>query len=373
MRVAVFFTFDYSFRTWKESGTLEREMRIFDELNKKYGYEFIFFSYGDSTDSELMNDSVHSVIPIYAKYFRFSSKILRFFHSFLLPFYLQKYLKKVDILYQNQLFGSWVPILVKVFFRNKLVIRTGYDMLDFAKNNKKKSYIIIFYKFLLKISINYSNLFYVSNKTDMDRYKVQYKSNFSKILLRQNWVERKYFNKFEDRFGNRILSVGRLESQKNYKYLISEFKNTKGKYIIDIVGHGSELESLQKLSDALNVEVNFINKLKFEDLNKLYSKYRYFISSSTFEGNPKTLLEALSNECAVFASNIDNHSEIINHNENGFLYNLKEGCLINLFNEKINNLDNIQLLSKEASISMYNRFSINNLIEKMNQDFINLR
>mgnify|MGYP005683734075 CR=1 FL=1 len=48
MRVAVFFTFDYSFRTWKESGTLEREMRIFDELNKKYGYEFIFFSYGDS-------------------------------------------------------------------------------------------------------------------------------------------------------------------------------------------------------------------------------------------------------------------------------------------------------------------------------------
>ena len=52
---------------------------------------------------------------------------------------------------------------------------------------------------------------------------------------------------------------------------------------------------------------------------------------------------------------------------------LQDKWALKMFNEKINNLDNIQLLSKEASISMYNRFSINNLIEKMNQDFINLR
>ena len=44
------------------------------------------------------------------------------------------------------------------------------------------------------------------------------------------------------------------------------------------------------------------------------NNYKYYLSSSKFEGNPKTILEAMSSGCIVIASNIKNHKEIIKHN-----------------------------------------------------------
>ena len=42
MQVAVFFTFDYSLKTWSNSGTIEREVEIYKKLKDEYGVEFIF-------------------------------------------------------------------------------------------------------------------------------------------------------------------------------------------------------------------------------------------------------------------------------------------------------------------------------------------
>ena len=51
MNIAVFLTFDYSFKTWVDSGTFDKELRIYQELSSKYNINFTFFSYGD--DSKL--------------------------------------------------------------------------------------------------------------------------------------------------------------------------------------------------------------------------------------------------------------------------------------------------------------------------------
>ena len=53
MKVAVFFTFDYSLKTWDLSGTIDREFRIYQEIHNKYGVEFTFFTYGDESDLKL--------------------------------------------------------------------------------------------------------------------------------------------------------------------------------------------------------------------------------------------------------------------------------------------------------------------------------
>ena len=41
MKIAVFFTFNYSVKLLKDSGLFNREMRIYEELSK-YGYQFTF-------------------------------------------------------------------------------------------------------------------------------------------------------------------------------------------------------------------------------------------------------------------------------------------------------------------------------------------
>ncbi len=52
----------------------------------------------------------------------------------------------------------------------------------------------------------------------------------------------------------------------------------------------------------------------------LYAKYKVFVSSSLYEGNPKAVLEAMSMGCVVIAYKINNIEEIITQRANGILY-----------------------------------------------------
>ena len=132
---------------------------------------------------------------------------------------------------------------------------------------------------------------------------------------------------------NRILSVGRLEDQKNYKLLINELSNMENKMALDIVGEGSLKTNLTSLAKSKDVEINFFGNLAFNELMSLYKKYTFYISTSKFEGNPKTLLEAMGSGCIVLASNIPNHKELISDGKDGRLFNLQNPDINNLLLE----------------------------------------
>jgi glycosyltransferase involved in cell wall biosynthesis len=52
----------------------------------------------------------------------------------------------------------------------------------------------------------------------------------------------------------------------------------------------------------------------------LYKKYKVFLSTSNFEGNPKVILEALASGCVVIAKNTPNLRDVIENKNTGFLY-----------------------------------------------------
>ena len=66
------------------------------------------------------------------------------------------------------------------------------------------------------------------------------------------------------------------------------------------------------ISRALLTTMNLKNFLK---------NYKYYLTASKFEGNSKSVLEAMSAGCVVIASDIKNHTEFLN-NKNSIL--LKE-------------------------------------------------
>ena len=63
-----------------------------------------------------------------------------------------------------------------------------------------------------------------------------------------------------------------------------------------------------------------LGTFNFFELNRLYSKYKVFLSTSSFEGNPKVILEALASGCVVIAKNTSNLRDIIENKNTGFLY-----------------------------------------------------
>jgi len=370
LKVAVFFTWSYALTTWSESGTLSRELKFFQKIEKESDVSFSFFTYGNTQDSKLAFEyNLQEVHPIYSSSKYYKSKILRILSSIYLPFKIKEKIKNVDLLFQNQLLGCWIPILIKKIYKKPLIIRTGYDMLDFAKQDKKSYLIIFLYKILTNFAVKNCNYFTVTSKNDFDRFVSTYPKYKEKFLLRPNWVEVNELTEFTERHNNRVLAVGRLVSQKNFSYLISEFENMKTNWVLDIVGTGPDVEKLSGQAKKQNVTINLIGSLNNEELLQLYQKYKYFISTSLFEGNPKSLLEAMGSGCIVIGSNINNHSEIISDNINGYLFEIKKSYLQRKFELVLENYANLPLISKNAHIFIKNEHSLNTSTETFYQDF----
>ena len=56
MKVLVVKTFDYSLESWKKTGTLDRELSLYKELNSKYKINFTILSWIDSETVKDLSD-----------------------------------------------------------------------------------------------------------------------------------------------------------------------------------------------------------------------------------------------------------------------------------------------------------------------------
>lgn len=367
MKIAIFFTYDYSTKTLDRAGVLERELKIYQKLHETYGIEFIFFTYEEEPVSAINKYSEFTFIPIYRYLKKSRYKIIRFFKSFLIPFKIKKDLIDVDILYQHQLLGVWIPLILKIKLKKPLQVRTGYDAYLFSLENKDSFLKSFFYKYLTKLTIKFSDLYTVTSKCDKDFLTGKFKTEYIKIV--PNWVDLNKKSRKNTKM-DEILMVGRLESQKNYSLAFDFIKKVNEDIGLDIYGSGSEYSTLKSLSNKNSLKVNFLGNTDHKNLLKKYSEYNYFLTTSSYEGNPKTVLEALSRQCIVFASNIPNHQELIRDGVNGFLFsNVNE--LIEKF-EFIKNDIPTQNIIRKNSINSLSNNEILNVSKLMYEDYDSL-
>lgn len=369
MKVLVIFTYGYSLLTWKNTGTLEKELAIYNQLSNKYNLNFTFMTYGDENDISLLKDyKKFEVLPVYKFINKSNYKTINYLKSFLIPFRFRKKVKEFHLIKQHQLLGSWVAIIFKLLTRKKVFIRTGYDMYLFSIQENKKWYIKYLYKLLTKFSITFCDKYSVTSKSDFEYLKKNYLKSISKLNLRPNWVEKVFLDEFEKRKKDKILFVGRLESQKNLTFIINELQNTN--FELDIVGEGSEYNFLKKLGSDLNVTINFLGSLPNSELINFYKNYQFFINASKFEGNPKTVLEAMSMGCIVLLSKIPNHLELVTHGVEGFIFELNVGAL----KEILDNLYKVDykkiVLNSTNKVKKFNNF--NQAVENEYLDYLEL-
>ena len=108
--------------------------------------------------------------------------------------------------------------------------------------------------------------------------------------------------------------VGRLENQKNFIEFIKTIKNESIE--IDIYGDGSLKDKIIEVSKSENVKVNLLGTISNEKLLDIYPKYKLFVSSSLYEGNPKTILEAMAAGCLVYLSSSTSNLSFLENNVN---------------------------------------------------------
>lgn len=369
MNIVLFFTYDISLKNWKESGLFEREVKLYKKIASETKAKIYFITYGDISDLEYASEIPEiEIIPIYKYINKNKSSFLRILNSIFFSFKLKKIISNnSSIIKTNQLWGAWVAIIYKLITKkNKLIIRTGYDLLSFKQFQNKNIFKLFLYYLLTFLALILCDCYMVTSQRDEIKLKKFFLVKKKKIQLFPNWVE---VNNFTHNRGKvSFISVGRLEDQKNYEFLIKEFSNLRKE--VDIIGDGSQKNYLTNLALEYNSKINFLGKYSNNEVLKKIETYDFFILTSKYEGNPKTLLEAMSRGTIVIAPNIPNINEIIKHNENGILFDLKEDCLRKL----INNLDvfDLSIIRNNALEYIKTNHEINYLTEKEIKIYKNL-
>ena len=90
-------------------------------------------------------------------------------------------------------------------------------------------------------------------------------------------------------------------------------------------------------ADNLGVKVKFLGLVPNNKIAETYNSYVVYVICSLYEGNPKTLLEAMACGCAVIGTDVPGIRSIISHKKNGLLADnsplLLKKCILNILSD----------------------------------------
>jgi glycosyltransferase involved in cell wall biosynthesis len=161
----------------------------------------------------------------------------------------------------------------------------------------------------------------VSSDTHLDL-----KSNFhikDKILHKiYNWVDADNVEEASFHTQKRgIVFAGRFEPQKRPQYMLFfmfflQRLGTKAK--IEMYGTGSLITRLLRLRKKLNLEDSVIIRKTIEDVAPVLKKRKYFLLTSSFEGLPFVVLEAIKYGCVILCLDAPGLRDVVIDGVTGF-------------------------------------------------------
>lgn len=257
---------------------------------------------------------------------------------------LRKYIKKVN---------------TDIFISTRIEFAKMIKRRDTINISQEHSYINTD-KYINKVRKSFNNINYIVVMTDKAKedYKKWLKSynSYSNIINIPNMINVKTDKKTTLK-NNQIISIGRLEKEKDFISLIEMFhklceKNDKLK--LKIIGDGKQRRELEGLVNKLKLQtkVIFTGKLEQQQVENELLNSDIFVLTSFCESFSLVLIEAMAIGLPCISFDIDVGPKIlINNEKNGYLIKNRN---IDDMADKIYNL-----LNNEAELK---RMSYNSLI-----------
>ncbi len=173
----------------------------------------------------------------------------------------------------------------------------------------------------------------------------------------------------DDYQGKRILTVGRLTTQKAYEISIEAMKLLKEKGITArwyVLGEGDQRTALTALIQRLGLEKDFILMGAVDNPYPYYVQTDIYVHATRFEGKSIAIQEAQTLGCATLVSDCSGNREQVTHGVDGLLCDLTpeavcEGVMTLLTNEGLCK----KYGSAAAEKKLANPEEMNKLIELM--------
>lgn len=268
---------------------------------------------------------------------------------------------KINILHSHGKGAGVYSRLVKIVLPKVKVVHTlhGYHDGNYGAIKKKgyallESFFSIFTNRVVNVSEGEKNVFIKNVRI-----------NLAKCIVIPNGVEdlKKYK---KDEGGKSIFNIcylSRPEYQKNVDEILKIKEELleliEGDFCISVFG---EIE--QELKKLMLLDNHFDIKGNVKNVNKQFGKYDVFVNTSRWEGMPLSILEAMSSEVPIVASNVIGNNSILRNGENGYLYELynsKDAA------QKIASVqthrENAKQMVIKAKIDIMRKYSVTNMAE----------
>jgi glycosyltransferase involved in cell wall biosynthesis len=285
-------------------------------------------------------------------------------------FEIKKFLdrEKFDVCHFNSTNALFGAISAKISKSKPKTVFTIHGLSILDPNYKKNFWLKPIYWLIFKFLLSFVDVsVFVSNKNLEDAKKLKLVKNGVVIyngIPEPEFLEREIARKFfeekikidlKEKF--LIGSIGRLDYQKNYEFLIEVFPEIlkiKPEAIAIIVGDGPERKKLENLIERTNLKEKIFLIGELKDASKYLKAFDLFILPSRYEGLSITLIEALFTQIPILASDVGGNEEIVG-----------ESCIFDLGNKE-------DFLKKFQKLEIPKAKREVFTIEKMIKEYLNL-
>ena len=339
-------------------GGMERVMsELIDHFSKKKNVEVHLILYGIKRD---IFYSIPDSVILHKPGFEFNDSI-RTLHALRTLYYLRKQIKKIDpdsILSFGELWNSFVLLSL---YGLRYPVYVSDRCSPKKRLSRKHEYL--------------RNWLYPKARgiiAQTEKAKQLYLEKFyhPDIRVIGNPIRPVDSSSSNNEKENIVLSVGRLIKTKHHDELIKLFlKIARPDWKLVIVGGDAQkqdgMERLKKLVSMKNAEDRVLLEGYQDDVDSYYNKSKIFAFTSSSEGFPNVIGEAMSAGLPVVAFDcVAGPSEMINDGEDGFLVPVFD---YNTFEEKLNLLmenDQIRLNMSANAKQSIKEFSVERIGDK---------
>ncbi len=171
-----------------------------------------------------------------------------------------------------------------------------------------------------------------------------------------------------------LVSVFRFQKRiEEWLQVFKDFQKDQTDVYGIIVGAGPLEEEVQIKLNQLELEKTVFLPGLQEDTKPYFNAMDVFMMSSSFEGLPIALLEAMSMECAIVTTNAGGIKEVIRDEKDGLIVDVDEWPLLA---KKLELLKNNEVLLEKYKIAARERaikeFSLTTMVNHLESEYLNL-
>lgn len=328
-----------------QSGQLERLRQYYLKPYSRQFKKVFIFSYGDSGRRFALPKNTFLISK--------PTIVPNSLYQLILPFICLKFIKAIDVFRVFQAAGGTPALISKFVFNKPYVVTYGYDYSAFARieGRPKLAYLL---KPIIFLVLKYARKVIVTDQRNL---------SINRSVLIPNGVDPSRFKPQNKKAQNLVLSVGRLERQKNYELLIKCISRSKfaSKIKLVIIGQGSMKSELLGLAKEVNIDFEIIDQLPHSYLIDWYQRATVFALTSRIEGSPKVLLEAMSCGCPCLTTSFSGN--VVKDGITGLLGS-GAGQLAKQLDKLMSQPKLRQRLGNNARREIVGRYNINLLVAK---------